>query len=288
LLFLVYLCAILYLSLYPAHPGLPPMESKLMWRPILGRRELLDLILNVLFYIPLGAAACVALGQGVPAILGATLLCSLISFGVEYAQLSIPSRDADLRDLAANSFGALCGAVLAFVARYLPVLPASRAVFSILWIAWQGFMLLRRPWSVIDLSHELLGLLVLAMVFSRSVSRLSAPLLLAWLAVEELRPFRFHGPPGAFSWIPFAGWFSGSPESYYGTLGFKVFLYTAVIWVMRRSGAPMLVALLAPATILAVGEYAQRFVPGRTPEITDLVLLAAGGALLHLTGAAEN
>jgi VanZ family protein len=47
----------------------------------------------------------------------------------------------------------------------------------------------------------------------------------------------------------------------------------------------MLWAFLAPATILAAGEYAQRYLPGRTAEITDLVLLAAGAILLHLTAA---
>jgi VanZ family protein len=57
------------------------------------------------------------------------------------------------------------------------------------------------------------------------------------------------------------------------------------VWVMRRTGAPMLWAFLAPAAILAVGEFAQRYLPGRTPEITDLVLLAAGAIVLRLTAA---
>ena len=35
-----------------------------------------------------------------------------------------------------------------------------------------------------------------------------------------------------------------------------------------------------PAFILAAGESAQRYLPGRTPESTDLALLAAGAFLL--------
>jgi VanZ family protein len=290
LLFLLYLFAILYVSLYPAHPDLPPMRTELEWGPIFNRGQWIDVILNVLFYVPLGAAACIALRSGFRALFGATLICSLISLSVEYAQLSIPSRDADLRDFAANSLGALLGAGLAFVATReivaprLRALSPSRALFLALWIGWQGLLLLRTPWSVAAASHELIGLLVLAMVFAGKVPRAAAPLLLVWLAVEELRPFHFQGPLGPFSWIPFEGWFAGSPESYYGTIAAKFFLYTAVIWVMRRSGARMLWAFLAPALILAAGEWAQRYQPGRTPEVTDLVLLAAGGALLHLTG----
>ena len=282
LLFLLFLSAILYLSLYPVRPGYPPMATELRWAPLFNRGQWIDFILNVAIYIPLGAAAFVALRAKAPAILGATLLCGLISLAVEYAQLSIPWRHGNLRDLAANTLGALVGALLAFTGRRVRVRP-SVALFVILWVAWQGLLLLRREWTVIDVSHELVGLLVLAMVFTRRVSRLAGPLLLVWLAVEELRPFQFQGPPGAFSWVPFEGWFLGSPESLFGTLAGKLFLYTAVIWVLHRSGARMFWAFLAPATILGVGEYAQRYLPGRTPEITDLALLAAGGALLLLT-----
>lgn len=285
LLFLLYLCAILYISLYPVRPDLPPQASSLQWTPLLSRGEWIDLILNVAFYAPLGAAAFMAMRAGVPAIFGATFLCTFISLAVEYAQLSIPSRDASLSDLAANGFGALLGACLAFAARRFRAIPPSQTLFCGLWIGWQGLMLLNRTWSVADLSHELLGLLVLAMVLGRRVSRLAAPLLLVWLAVEELRPFHFRNPPLPFSWIPFEGWVNGPPESYYGVIAAKVFLYTAIVWVMRRTGAPMLWAFLAPAAILAVGEYAQRYLPGRTPEITDLVLLTAGAILLHLTAA---
>ena len=285
LLFLLYLCAIIYLSLYPLRPDLPPQASELAWAPILSRADWIDLILNVVFYAPLGAAAFMAMRAGVPSIFGATLLCTLISLAIEYAQLSIPSRDGSLRDLAANGFGALLGAGLAFAARRFRAIPPSQTLFFVLWIGWQGLMLLNGTWSVVDISHELLGLLVLAMVLGRQVSRMAAPLLLVWLAVEELRPFHFRNPPFPFSWIPFEGWFSGSPESYYGVIAAKLFLYTAIVWVLRRTGAPMLWAFLAPAIILAVGEYAQRYLPGRTPEITDLVLLVAGAIVLRLTAA---
>jgi len=41
-------------------------------------------------------------------------------------------------------------------------------------------------------------------------------------------------------------------------------------------------ALVVPGAILLAGELAQRYLPGRTPETTDLVLLLAGGVMLCL------
>jgi VanZ family protein len=291
-LFLLYLCVVVYLSLYPIHPGSSPIASRLAWDPISSRYDLIDTILNLAFYMPLGAAAFVALRDGgVAALAGVTALCGLISLTLEWAQLSIPSRDGNLRDLAANGLGAFLGAAMVFaastppVARRLKSLPPATPLFGAMWLAWHVLALLRRSWTGIDIVHELLAMLILVMVLGRKVSRLAAPLLLVWLAVEELRPFQFQSPAGPFSWIPFEGWFRGSPESYFGIIAAKLFLYTAVIWVMRRSGARMLWAFLAPAAILAAGEFAQRYLPGRTPEITDLVLLAAGVILLRGTAA---
>jgi len=133
------------------------------------------------------------------------------------------------------------------------------------------------------LSHVIVGAIVLALGIFRWRNRVAVPLLLIWLIIEELRPFQFRSPPQPFSWLPFESWFVGAADSYYGTFFGKLFLYTAILWVQRKSGIPWIWALLAPGAILAAGEFAQRYLPGRTPEITDLVLLAAGAVLLSLT-----
>jgi len=52
------------------------------------------------------------------------------------------------------------------------------------------------------------------------------------------------------------------------------------VWILRESKLRWLWAVAIPAFILAAGEAAQRYLPGRTPESTDLVLLAAGAFLL--------
>ena len=110
---------------------------------------------------------------------------------------------------------------------------------------------------------------------------IAAPLLVAWLAFEELRPFHFHGPPQQFGWLPFVSWFAGASESYYGVIFGKLFFYTAIVWTLRESKLRWLWAVAIPAFVLAAGEAAQCYLPGRTPESTDLTLLAAGAFLLH-------
>jgi hypothetical protein len=100
--------------------------------------------------------------------------------------------------------------------------------------------------------------------------------------VDELRPFQFRGPPQTFWWLPFESWFVGAADTYYGTFFGKLFIYTSILWMERRSGIRWIWALAAPGAILTVGEFAQCYLPGRTPEITDVVLLAAGAVLLNL------
>jgi VanZ family protein len=289
LFLLLYLAAILYLSLYPWTfvPNLGPRT--LSWGPLDTRRTILDAFLNVVFYMPLGAAAFVSLRCGVGAFIAALAFGTLVSFSVEWTQLSIPTRSGNLTDLASNSTGTLRGIVVAFVVNSRPVSSRLRGLHSPgvlllgLWALWQAFTFLPRYGPAIDLSHEIVGLLILALLAARRKLRVAAILLLIWLAADELRPFQFRGPPQPFWWLPFASWFAGAPETYYGIFFGKLFFYTAILWAERSSGMRWIWALVAPGAILFAGELAQCYLPGRTPEITDVFLLAAGAMLLYLT-----
>ncbi|MGH9645431.1 MAG: VanZ family protein [Bryobacteraceae bacterium] len=288
LFLLLYLAAILYLSFYPwrfvPHPGV----RALIWVPLVSRRAILDAFLNVVFYMPLGAAAFVLLRRGAVAFIAALAFGTLVSFAVELAQLSIPSRFGNLTDLACNSAGTLLGIGVVIVATSPPVASRLRILRSPsvlllgLWVVWQALLFLPRYGPAIDISHVIVGLAVLALVLARWKIRVATPLLLIWLAVEELRPFQFRSPPQPFWWLPFESWFVGAADSYYGSFFGKLFLYTAILWVERRSGMRWIWALAAPGAILAAGEFAKTYLPGRTPEITDLCLLAAGAVLLRV------
>ena len=285
---LLYLAVILYLSLYPWRFVATPGLRTLSWVPLDTRRTILDAFLNMVFYIPLGAAAFLSLRRRTLAFVAAAVLGMLLSLSVEWAQLSIPTRYGNLDDLFCNSLGTLLGSALAFVATSPPLASRVRGLYSPrglllgLWAVWQAFLFLPRYGPSLDISHEIVGLLVLALLATRRRSPAAVPLLLIWLAADELRPFRFHGPPQQFWWLPFESWFAGATESYYGTFFGKLFFYTATVWVERMAGIRWIWALAAPGAVLAAGEFAQRYLPGRTPELTDLVLLAGGAALLAL------
>ncbi len=212
----------------------------------------------------------------------------LVSFTVEWTQLSIPTRSGNLTDLASNSAGTLLGIAVVILATSPPIASRLRVLHSPavlllgLWAIWQAFLFLPRYGPAIDLSHVIVGLVVLAFGIFRWQNRAVVPLLLIWLAFEELRPFHFQSPPQPFWWLPFESWFVGAPDSYYGTFFGKLFLYTAILCVERTAGMRWIWALVAPGAILFAGELAQCYLPGRTPETTDLFLLAAGAVLLKV------
>jgi VanZ family protein len=289
LFLLLYLTAILYLSLYPWTfvPSRGPRT--LGWVPLNSRRAILDAFLNLVFYLPLGAAAFASIRRGAAALVAAVALGTLVSFTVEWTQLFIPTRVGNLTDLVCNSGGSVLGAAVAYVltSRRLP--PRLRALSSPsvlligLWAVWQAFLFLPRYGPVVDVSHVMVGMVVLTLgVLPRKIP-FSAALLLLWLAYEELRPFHFQIPPQPFLWLPFESWFLGAPDSYYGIFWGKFFLYTSILRIELKSGMAWIWALVAPGTILFAGELAQCYLPGRTPESTDLFLLAAGAVLLNLT-----
>lgn len=158
-----------------------------------------------------------------------------------------------------------------------------------LWMAW---ILALLPVSVLIASLPLLAVrccaAILAILASRLVSgstriNLCRFAFLIWLASEEFRPFRL-GAPQPFSWIPFAALFSIRPDSYYPVVFGKLFFYSGGVWSMRYAGSSWRLAVGVPLAILAAGEFSQRYLQGRTPESTDLVLLASGALFLWMAG----
>ena len=294
LFLLLYLAAILYLSLYPWRLVGNSSFRVLGWVPLASRRTILDAFLNVVFYVPLGAAAFVTFRRGVGAFLAALALGIAVSFSVEWAQLSIPTRFGNLTDLFCNSAGTLLGIGVVFAATRPPLASILRALNSPgvllvgLWAIWQAFTFVPRYGPAIDISHEIVGFIVLVSLVVRPHFRIVAILLLIWLALDELRPFRFEAPAQTFWWLPFESWFAGALESYYGTFFGKLFFYTAILWAERGSGLQWIWALVAPGAILFAGELAQRYLPGRTPEITDVFILVAGAVLLRLAEPSDN
>ena len=104
---------------------------------VCGSRGMVDVVLNVLLFLPFGAAVGGLFGRARPALLtGLTL-----SLGVEAAQLLlVPARDASLSDLVFNSAGAAAGALLALHWRgwLLPAPAAAARLATLATLAWVG------------------------------------------------------------------------------------------------------------------------------------------------------
>ncbi len=107
-----------------------------------GERGLADFALNVLLFVPLGAALAWAGERGRTA-LGAG---ALLSLGIEVAQLAIPGRDSSLSDVVSNTIGSLVGwlavthgpRVVALPSRTAALLTAAAAALPSLVVAATG------------------------------------------------------------------------------------------------------------------------------------------------------
>jgi VanZ family protein len=132
-----------------------------------------------------------------------------------------------------------------------------------------------------------LALLLWSLLPERKRLRAGVLLLASAVVLRELSPFRLAETPQPFSWIPFAATFESERQSATVVLLRKAFEYGALVWLFRAQGISYARAAVAVAGSLAVLEALQRYLPGRSPEITDSVLaLLMALVLWRLSGRA--
>ncbi len=123
---------------------------------------------------------------------------------------------------------------------------------------------------------EVLGAALALLLWSLLPDRKRLPagvfLLASATVLRELSPFRFAETPHPFSWIPFAATFEYGRQPATVALLRKAFEYGALVWLFCSRGISHARAAVAVAGSLAVLEAMQRYLPGRTPEITDSVV----------------
>jgi len=107
---------------------------------------------------------------------------------------------------------------------------------------------------------------------------LVAALFAMMIAVDALEPFRFLTHPRPFTWTPFRGFLRGSLTVDILAFFEKVFDYGALPWLLHRSGWRLSVAAAAATVFVMILRFCQCYLPGRSAEITDalMVLLLAG------------
>lgn len=145
-----------------------------------------------------------------------------------------------------------------------------------------GFFILDSNWLWTDALSCLVGyLLALLLVLTREripARQLAVAAVIA-VCLIELTPNSLNlTAPQHFEWIPFGSSYSLSRTAFAKLLATKAFLY----WFTARQIAlgldvPMWRSAWLVSAFLLLGEFAQIYLPGRTPETTDPILALLAG-----------
>lgn len=109
---------------------------------------------------------------------------------------------------------------------------------------------------------------------------IASGMLVVAVLLRELSPFHLTSHPGPFWWIPFAASMSADRQAAFIVLFRKVFDYGALLWLFRRRDVSYWISGPALAALLLGCEWIQRYLPHRTPDITDPVLILILAILL--------
>ncbi|HEX5232463.1 MAG TPA: VanZ family protein [Bradyrhizobium sp.] len=108
--------------------------------------------------------------------------------------------------------------------------------------------------------------------------------LAAIVVVERLQPFQFQPIARDFGWIPFRSLLGGSVAVNVMAFFEKTFLYGSLLELFAEAGGRPRTALSLVGGMLLATSWAELYLPGRSAEITDfviLLLLAGGFALVR-------
>ena len=129
-----------------------------------------------------------------------------------------------------------------------------------------------------------LGLLLWIAIVSRL--RLRAVLVVAMfagaVAIQALEPFTFRTPAKTFGLVPFRSFIEAPTETGVRTFLEKVFTYGALVWLIARTGLTTLVAAITGGVLVLGLRWLQVYLPGRSAEITDAVMLLLIAGLMYL------
>ena len=123
--------------------------------------------------------------------------------------------------------------------------------------------------------------LLLAVSFgARLRVAVTALLFAAYIVAERLEPFQFSAYGRAFGWIPFRSFLGGSVEVNITSFLEKAFLYGALIWLLEKSGLRSGVSTIVVAIMLFAASWAETYLPGRSAEITDVLMALLIGIII--------
>jgi hypothetical protein len=119
---------------------------------------------------------------------------------------------------------------------------------------------------------------------SRTMNRtiVVTSLFLGNIVVQGLARFYLLPDPRPFGWIPFRSFLRGSVEVAVPSFLEKAFTYGSFVWLLTRSGLSWTWATALGASVVFVVRVAQVYLPGRSAEITDVVMLLIMAVIMRL------
>ena len=106
--------------------------------------------------------------------------------------------------------------------------------------------------------------------------------LLAAYTLKALEPFELRPVPAAFGWVPFAGMLQGSMLINAEVLIESVFVFAGLLGLVRMQGSGVGASGIVLALWVGALEPVQMYIVGRSPDITEpLLVLLVGQILRH-------
>jgi glycopeptide antibiotics resistance protein len=118
-------------------------------------------------------------------------------------------------------------------------------------------------------------------------AKIGAGLLTALVVLLALEPFHFSAIPRAFGWVPFGGFLAAPPATAIRVFFEKAFLYGGMICVMVQAGLSVGAAAAWGGMLVFGLRLLQVYLPGRSAEITDAILLLMLAGMMKLISLAE-
>jgi VanZ family protein len=140
---------------------------------------------------------------------------------------------------------------------------------------------------------EIAGGAVAALLWSlwlwrvRARAGIVAALFVALVALLALAPFHFSASAREFGWVPFRGFLEAPTDSAIRAFFEKAFFYGGMVWLLVRSGFSIGRAAAFGATLVFCLRLSQVYLPGRSAEITDTLLVLMLAAMMKLVELAE-
>ena len=202
----------------------------------------------------------------------------------KWAAAFTPLAEGGWWNMAAILPHALAWLVLTLAAECIAAGRALRLVMIAMLIVLAGRVLFTgmqlEPAEIAGMAIALaFGGLVLRLPIERAASLLAAALIVL-IAIQGLSPFDFQLAQDRFALVPFGESLTHYRATNLPDMFLHCYSYGALVWLLARSGLPVLPATMLGAGVVFAVELLQTWLPGQTADITDPLLAIAAGALI--------